>query len=306
MVESGSSDTLIKPINDDYGYGTLGDIKVVIRLRDGRINATKLASLKKQKNGNPFPKALISYRRIEGNKELLEEFGGECGSPPNLFQETTNTDLANQELSRDNIDIIQGCYTIPEIAIDIARWVSSKYHVHMLRIVREHNKREVYALQHKNDSLTKRLEEMEARMDKKLSTVLVHTSEIKDELVEVKDELVEVKDELNELYNIVKEQIGKQGTDKDERISVYGINDTNKVVVRARQRRTDYNNVPNSTLLYRSKHITNAKTVNQTLKDNSILPKGKSTTFTLDKDGKTKLINVLKYLDNRMGEIQKK
>lgn len=113
-------------INDQFGWGQYGEFRVLIRMRDNYVNATKLCT----DGGKQFP----NWNRLDASKALIREL------------ERTSSDL--KRFSTPVVDEItaygetRGTYVHPELVPHIASWISSEFAIKVSRIVNEHIVRE--------------------------------------------------------------------------------------------------------------------------------------------------------------------
>ena len=284
---TGLIDSIYEHINDDYGYGKIGTIKVVIRRKDGWINGSKLASLKKKKNGDSVPKALHKYKEMDRTQEIIEKLRVLPDGTLNLFEETTKTDLANQDLSKDDMQIIQGTYVPSLIGIDIAVWVSVDLYLKVLKVFEEYNNKESRLLKAMNGELSREnlslMEKLEVQ-NKKL-----------DHIINQNDRLLR---RSNEIYELVKND--KPPT--SECIIIYAHPDNDgKYYIRAGlkasiERRAKKDNGTN-VICY--ENISNAKRALKEAKNIGIIPRNTTTCYNLSEKTYNNINKVLQGVDDK-------
>jgi len=147
MTTYNLSELIYESVTDEYGWGKYGDFKVLIRRKDGYINATKLC-----KDGG---KLLGHWSETQGSKQFVEEFKGSIGIPIDPL-EAIVTGPNNT----------RGTYAHPELIPHIASWVSPKFAVMVSRIVNNYlikeYKEELYQ---KDVELGKRKDKIDELLD---------------------------------------------------------------------------------------------------------------------------------------------
>jgi hypothetical protein len=104
-------------IDDTYSHAEYGDFKVIMNIKTGYINATKLCA----DGGKRFD----NWIRNTGNKELVEE-----GKKNFLtYEEVLITD--------NSYGLTRGTYAHPDLIPHIASWVSPKFAIKVSKIVNE-------------------------------------------------------------------------------------------------------------------------------------------------------------------------
>ena len=308
---SGLIDSIYENINDDYGYGKISDIKVVIRRKDGWINGSKLASLKKKKNGDSVPDALTTYKRVSRTQEIIEKITPESDSGVNLFEEITKTHLANQDLSRDNMNIIQGTYVPSLIGIDIAVWVSVDLYLKVLKVFEEYNNRENRILkilngelETKNTNLTEQIEAMRRESNEKFDKVFSQNKETKEELKTTNEELKVVKNHIKDIYDLIK----NDDPPDNECICIYNIPNTQgRYCIRAGLMKNIKNSIrkDRGTNVIFYTRISNSKRAFKEAKKLNIIPKQKESTFNLTDTEYNQITNTFKGIDDKYVESKK-
>ena len=116
MTTYNLSELIYESVTDEYGWGKYGDFKVLIRRKDGYINATKLC-----KDGG---KLLGNWSQLHGSKQYVEEFTSSIGIPIEPLE-------VNMAGSYDT----RGTYAHPDLIPHIASWVSPKFAIMVSKIV---------------------------------------------------------------------------------------------------------------------------------------------------------------------------
>ena len=153
---SNLSELIYEPVTDNYGWGSYGEFKVLIRRSDGYINATKLC-----KDGG---KELFHWSSNETSKKFVEELIPVLGIP--------RIDLICVVKGGNNQEIT-GTYVHPELIPHVASWVSPKFAIMVSKIVnnyivREHQReiaRQKLELGQKQD----KIDELIAKVDRQTS-----------------------------------------------------------------------------------------------------------------------------------------
>jgi hypothetical protein len=182
------SSIIQEPINDEYGWGIYGDFRVIIRSKDGFINATKLCALHKSKRFD-------NWIRNDQSKKLIEYIK----AVPHI----RGTDIT-QTVEGGNLPLITGTYVHPHLAPHIASWVSPEFAVKVSQIVNNYivrdYKEQVRVKDDKIDELSRKIDAQSEEM-KKQSEKLDRQSEEINLLLEGSNRLERNLDVANE--NIV-------------------------------------------------------------------------------------------------------
>lgn len=132
------TDIAFEQISGDYYWAKYGDFKVVMDMKTGYINATKLCALAASKNGQPKHFKLWKQNNI--TKEIINEISLSVGM---LADELFTVNTGGQILEA------RGTYVHPELIPHIACWASPKFAIAVMRIVnkfmvdREINRRNI-------------------------------------------------------------------------------------------------------------------------------------------------------------------
>ena len=130
-------------IDDTYSHAEYGDFKVVMDIKTGYINATKLCA----DGGKRFD----NWVRNSGNKELIASFESECGS--------SNTRFHIYEIRNGtNCNSINGTYAHPDLIPHIASWVSPKFAIKVSKIVNN------FLIREREEQLRKQFNEEKSEM----------------------------------------------------------------------------------------------------------------------------------------------
>ena len=133
-------DCVYASINEDYGYCKLGEFNVIIRKEDGWININKLC-----KDGG---KRFSDWKCLKSSKETLkffdkimfggnpQEYGGYQEDSYQCIEQIGKTELAGN--TKEIIELLQGTYVPPKLAITVAQWVSVEFQYKVSCIVEEY------------------------------------------------------------------------------------------------------------------------------------------------------------------------
>ena len=178
-------DIAFEKVNNDYAWGNYGDFKVLIMLKNGYINVTKLC-----KDGG---KDLYDWKRTKAAEELQNEISRPPGIPGGLL--VSVSDSSSNDL--------RGTYAHPDLVPHIASWVSPKFAVKVSQIVNEYFAQEA---RDKVRDLTKERNELLRKVDE----LLMKTDKIVDsnqQLIEKVDTVTGQNTELSTKLNTVTGQL---------------------------------------------------------------------------------------------------
>jgi hypothetical protein len=114
------NEIVYEPINQDYGWGKYGEFKVLIRRRDGYVNATKLC----KEGGKEF----FHWSSNEASKRMANELSTSLGIPRDgLFQVIVGGIDAD----------LRGTYVHQDLVPHIASWISPQFAIKVSRIVND-------------------------------------------------------------------------------------------------------------------------------------------------------------------------
>jgi KilA-N domain/Protein of unknown function (DUF3627) len=124
MKEMSLESIVFEKINEQFGWGQYGDFKILIRLSDNYVNATKLCT----DGGKLFGHWIVNQK----SKDLVDQLGRtyrisdrfSCLSEVTAYGET------------------RGTYVHPDLVPHIASWISAEFAIKVSRIVNEHIVRE--------------------------------------------------------------------------------------------------------------------------------------------------------------------
>lgn len=143
MAQYNLTDLIYEDVNDEYGWGKYGSIQVLIRKKDGYINASKMC-----KDGG---KDWFNWGKNETAKKIIEEFESDLHMSRSLLMDTYMGDYN-----------FRGTYVNPKLVPHIAIWISAKFAVRVSEIVNNFIVREYQQeISHKQD----RIDELLIGMD---------------------------------------------------------------------------------------------------------------------------------------------
>jgi len=147
MTTYNLSELIYESVSDEYGWGKYGDFKVLIRRKDGYINASKLC-----KDGG---KLIGNWSQMQGSKQYVEEFKGSIGIPIDPLEAIVTG-------SNDT----RGTYAHPLLIPHIASWVSPKFAIMVSKIVNNYLVKEYKEeLYQKDVELGKRKDKIDELLD---------------------------------------------------------------------------------------------------------------------------------------------
>lgn len=182
-----------EPIDDDHGWASYGEFKVIIRNKDGFINATKLCALYKDpKDPNKNKKRFESWLANEKSKELIAYVSALIDSRMNVLEDEEDKDEISTRLTRNLVGIVndttqpirnysaidikdtgssntlRGTYVHPLLAPHIASWVSAEFAIKVSQIVNNYIVRDYKEqlraakqdIQEKQDNITTLIQEV--------------------------------------------------------------------------------------------------------------------------------------------------
>lgn len=140
-------------ISNEYAWGNLGGIKVMIMKANGYINAPKMAAeaheyekskLKNKQDLNITKKKFNDWSRLRSVQRTVDVFSGVTGIPVGGMMVEVE--------QHDKLDI-SGTYIHPDLAIKFADWLSDYFGYYTSQIVRNHlakEERERHIAENKN------------------------------------------------------------------------------------------------------------------------------------------------------------
>ena len=123
-------DVMIEYINKKYAYAKLGEFDVVMMVKNGYINATKLC----RKNGKDF----FDWTRLKGTKILLNHLDRLPGIPGNPIIVVKSGD-----------NLTRGSYVHQLLIIHVATWCSAEYAIKVSKIVNEYHIKQAISIKDK-------------------------------------------------------------------------------------------------------------------------------------------------------------
>src|SRR5277367_3203182 len=128
------TDIAFETICDGYAWGRYGAFKVILRMRDGYINATKLCAFASTKNGTK--KEFYRWQGQIAAQELIEEVSA--------AHHIRGADMISVLLTGDP-HVIRGTYVHPDLIPAIAGWACPKFAYRIVQIVNAYITREAAA-----------------------------------------------------------------------------------------------------------------------------------------------------------------
>ena len=167
--------TVIDKINDDYGWSEFGNVKVIIMLENGFINATKLCTL-----GN---KHFRNWYKTEQAKSLIN------------FVEKANKMNAVITVDKGVDKQLSGTYVHPDIIIHVGSWISNDFAVMVSRIVmnyfaeqsNEKLKKEIAVKDDKIDELKTEIMDLKKMHEESLSLIKEQKNTLRESFMYIKD-----------------------------------------------------------------------------------------------------------------------
>ncbi len=123
---SNISEIAFEQIYEDYYLGQYGDLKVIINIKTGYINATHLCGLANNNNGNR--KELYNWKKSDIAEAIMDEVGSAL---PNGRSELLRVVNGGSGKMLE----IRGTYAHPDLIPHIASWASPKFAVKVSKIV---------------------------------------------------------------------------------------------------------------------------------------------------------------------------
>lgn len=208
------NDLIYEHISNEYAWGNLGGIKVMIMKANGYINAPKMATeaheYEKSKLNDKqdiTKKKFNDWSRLRSVQRTITVFSGVTGIPVGGMMVEVG--------QHDKLDI-SGTYIHPDLAIKFADWLSDYFGYYTSQIVRNHlakEERERHAaekralenknteLKEENMTLTQKLEAFRLEMSKRHDEYMRKVDNTLNELVDVKVELKEANNKLDEAHD---------------------------------------------------------------------------------------------------------
>ena len=207
--ESYSADDIrniaFEKIDDDYSYGKYGNFNVILMMKNGYINVTKLCADAKTKKGKS--KQFRFWRLSDGATSLIEEVSADVKIP-------TSELLIMIKSSSKNNTVIRGTYAHPDLVPHIASWASTQFAIKVSKIVNAYNiqqalmkkdkvikglnekldvmNNDMKKLLAKNDDLLAKNDDLlikNNKMDKRLKRLLVKNDEIMEQNDSIKNKV---------------------------------------------------------------------------------------------------------------------
>ena len=110
----------LEPINDEFSRSVYSGMDVIVMNKNGYINATKICSIAKTKNGQK--KAFNHWKENTDSQQLLNKMSEELDIPKSELLILVNT-------GSKNLTIIRGTYVHPLLITHIAYWISPSFSV---------------------------------------------------------------------------------------------------------------------------------------------------------------------------------
>lgn len=178
-------------INDTYSKARYGEFEVIINMKTGYINATKLCA-----DGG---KLLKNWLRNDFAKELVECFESQ----------SVNTERLTMLVRGGQIPVITGTYVHPDLIPHIASWVSPKFAIKVSKIVNDflirEREEEIRRLTGEKSELVKMLEESEKRRKEDHNESLKMLEDMKKQNEKTHDKLDDANKKLDKADNEIED-----------------------------------------------------------------------------------------------------
>ena len=117
---SNTQEIIYESIDNKFAYAKYGEFKVMMMKDNGYINITKLC-----KEGK---KEFFNWKRLESSKKFLDDFSTEVGIPTPDLLIVINSGNTNV--------LTRGTYAHPDLVPHVASWISSKFAVYIMKIIK--------------------------------------------------------------------------------------------------------------------------------------------------------------------------
>lgn len=211
------SELVFEDVDAQYGWGKYGDFKVLIRKKDGYINATKLC-----KDGG---KELTNWNQNKTSASLIEEVQRSVGIPSHP--------LIEQVIQGPND--LRGSYVHPKLIPHIASWICPSFAVKVSDIVNDYLVREyrmeLLRLQHSLGEKQDKIDQLLIQNDLLLKKV----DKMDHRLAVANENIIETLDNLGVVSN-ERVPIPRMAPAEREQIVLLNTDGTNYKVIRAQRR----------------------------------------------------------------------
>lgn len=144
-VKYGDNDlrsTIYEQIDDNYGYGRYASLDLIIMIKNGYANASKMC--------NDHGKKYQHWAKIENSQELIDYIAKD------IDEDVTIAVIGDNSL-------IKGVYVHPELVAIIAMWCDTRYARLSYKIVMSSHINEAIELKAKIAELTRTIERLQNR-----------------------------------------------------------------------------------------------------------------------------------------------
>lgn len=146
------SELVYEDINQHFGWGRFGDIKVLIRKKDGYVNASKLC----QQGG----KLLGNWNDMKRSQALMEELKG-----------TIENNICAEVYLCGTNQLLSGTYVHPYLVPHISSWISPQFAIKVSQIVNN------YFLRQHREEIERQKVELGQKQDK-IDELMIQNKEI--------------------------------------------------------------------------------------------------------------------------------
>lgn len=162
-------DIAFEVIDGNYYWGKYGDFKVIINIKTGYINATKLCLMAVNKNGQP--KQLFAWKQNNATNELLDEVA-------------SSLRILRDDVMKVPTDLpieLRGTYVHPKLIPHIAMWASPQFAVKVSDIINAHIVREYKeSIRQKDDKIDELMRKVDEQ-SKQISELLTLARETQED-----------------------------------------------------------------------------------------------------------------------------
>ncbi len=190
------TDIAYEQISGDYYWAKYGKLKVIMDIKTGYINATKLCSLATTNDGTK--KQFGMWKQNIESHDLMKALSTYCGIPQDTLLKNPN--VTNQ---------LRGTYAHPKLIPHIASWASTEFGIMVSDIVNNQLVREyketIRAKDTKIDELQRTLDAIQKQNNEILSKNEEQSQQVRELLTatrEAKEETYQVQEQLEELNTV--------------------------------------------------------------------------------------------------------
>jgi hypothetical protein len=191
------TDIIYEKINDGYSYGIYGSFKVIVMVRNGYINATKLCKHYNDSRSNyDSPKDFKKWYDSESTKDIIKEVTHMIRSSHDINQSSLEPIIINDS----NLSELRGTYIHPSLMPHLCSWVSPKFAIKVGDVVNYHL---TTYMRNQNLELMRKIDEHSESTKQQFEHINECTKYIKDVFEYVKN----IQADVTTLIDITTEQI---------------------------------------------------------------------------------------------------